>query len=333
MWYNTDGREKNIVLSTRIRFARNIAGYPFPSRLAPSAAAEIVALVRSVADGYDFIDFAALSPIEAMTYSERRLVSADFAKPGGLPRGLISRGDTYIMINEEDHLRLQAIKSGLAISEAFAEARAALVGLALPFSFDEKLGYLTHCPTNLGTGMRASVMMFLPGISMAGKVDELMFSLSRMGFAIRGMYGEGSQSGGCLYQVSNQVTMGISEEDTVAKLEDVVARIIERETHFRTLLTQQGESLWDSVMRSYGTLKYARILTSEEFMRHYVNLRLGIGVGYDGLAGFTAYALDELMIDIMPAGLALREKAVDERVRDSVRARVVRGFMNGEFNS
>ena len=330
MWYNTDGHDKSIVLSTRIRFARNIDGYPFPSRLDHSTATEIVDIARKAANAYDYTDFASLSPLEAMAYGEKRLVSADFAKQGGLPRGLLVRDDLYIMINEEDHLRLQGIKSGLAISQAFAEAKTALAELALPFSFDEKLGYLTHCPTNLGTGMRASVMMFLPGISMAGKVDELMFSLSRMGFAIRGMYGEGSQGGGCLYQVSNQVTMGISEEETVAKLEDVVARITQRENHLRSLLAQQGESLHDGVMRSYGTLKYARILTSDEFMQHYVNLRLGIAIGYEELGDIKLHTLDDLMTHVMPASLALSENTTDERTRDSARAKVVREFLENK---
>ena len=223
-WYNQIGNDIDTVVSSRVRLARNLAGYPFPSKLSPEKAKEIIEKVSAAFSKKDLkkIDFSEISETMALSYVEKHYVSKDFVR-SRLPHALLlsEKNGTAIMICEEDHLRIQSILPGLDLESAYkmASENDDILDSALEIAYDGDLGYLTHCPTNLGTGMRASVMMFLPALTMAGRINALASELSKLGLTMRGMYGEGSHTGGMLYQISNQITLGITEKDTLIKLE------------------------------------------------------------------------------------------------------------------
>ncbi len=320
-WYDEKGNEYNYVLSTRVRFARNLVDYPFAPRLDKTGAAEIAGRAKEAFCDYEYTDFTDMDAVTARSYAERRLVSPAFLTVKGA-HGLLSKGNTYIMVGEEDHLRIQSIYPGLALDEAYAEAAGACDAAEekLKIAYDDDFGYLTHCPTNLGTGMRASVMMFLPALTMTGAMSRIAAQLGKLGLTVRGTYGEGSEESGYLYQVSNQVTLGISEADTVEKLKEIVSQIIENEKKAEKLLTErEGEKLRDRLMRSIGTLRYATMLSSAEFMQLYGKARFALNLGYTDELEHTA--LDRLSVITQPAMLGA---VADPRERDILRAEKVR---------
>lgn len=320
-WYNEKGNEYNYVLSTRVRFARNLVDYPFFPRLDKTGAAEIVDRAKAAFDGFEYTDFTDMDAVTARSYAEKRLVSPAFLTVNGA-HGLLSNGNTYIMVGEEDHLRIQSIFPGLALDEAYAEAAGAcdVAEERLKIAYDDNFGYLTHCPTNLGTGMRASVMMFLPALTMTGAMSRIVNQLGKLGLTVRGTYGEGSEESGYLYQVSNQVTLGVSEADTIAKLKEIVSQIIENEKKAEKLLTErEGEKLRDRLMRSVGTLRYATLLSSAEFMQLYGRVRFALNLGYTDEVEHTT--LDNLSVITQPATLGA---VTDPRERDILRAKRVR---------
>lgn len=329
-WYNKIGNDFDTVLSSRVRFARNISGYPFASKLSEESAKEIISKVSDVylGEGFTKIDFSDISNTEAASYVEKRYVSREFALKKA-PHALLMNETTgsAIMICEEDHVRLQSILAGLALDEAYKIACQYddLLDKALEISYDEKLGYLTHCPTNLGTGMRASVMMFLPALTMAGRIGALASQLSKIGLTMRGMYGEGSETKGCLYQISNQVTLGMTEEETLKKLSDVISQINEQERKLRSSIRGENyERLRDRIMRSEGILRYAHMISSEELTEHFANIRLGIALGI--VADISYAVLGNILIETLPATLTLSldEKPKSDSERDRARAEYIK---------
>lgn len=329
-WYNKIGNDFDTVLSSRVRFARNISGYPFASKLSEGQAKEIIAKVSDVylGEGFTKIDFSDISNTEAASYVEKRYVSREFALKK-TPHALLMNETTgsAIMVCEEDHVRLQSILAGLALDEAYKIACQYddLLDKALEISYDEKLGYLTHCPTNLGTGMRASVMMFLPALTMADRIGALASQLSKIGLTMRGMYGEGSETKGCLYQISNQVTLGMTEEETLKKLSDVIAQINEQERKLRSSIRGENlERLRDRILRSEGILRYAHMISSEELTEHFANIRLGIALGI--VADISYAVLGNILIETLPATLTLSldEKPKGDSERDRARAEYIK---------
>lgn len=320
----------NIILSSRVRLARNLEGYPFGGRLSPAKAEEIIQKVGDLLakNGFEKIDFSTLTPNEAISYVEKHLVSREFAGSKA-PHALMlnSPCGLSVMLCEEDHLRIQAILPGLALEEAYKNACSVddLVDAHFEIAFDEKLGYLTHCPTNLGTGMRASVMMFLPALTMAGKIDSLAHELSKIGLAVRGTFGEGTSPMGSLYQISCQVTLGITEENSIKKLCDMVRRIEEQETALRTLITpEKNPAVVDRICRAEGTLRHAFMLSSGEFLSLYSDVRLGVSLGL--VKNISEAMLDTLLEEVMPATLLLdaaSSPASDEE-RDILRAQRIK---------
>ncbi len=328
-WYNTVGKENDVVVSSRIRFARNIADYPFDSKLDETSANEIIEKVTS-ALGSDFekLDFANISACESGALVEKHYISPDFAKKK-LPHALLKneKDDVAVMVCEEDHIRLQCILPGLSLDKAFKNACIYddILDQNLNIAFNEKLGYLTHCPTNLGLAMRASVMVFLPALTMTKSMENLSVQLSKLGFIIRGMYGEGSQPEGCLYQISNRITMGVTEEDTIKRLEEIVTQICEKERKAREIIKSDNFSvIADKICRSYGVLKYARVVSSKEFLKLFADVRLGIALGL--IKDITYEALGEIMIGVLPANLILRHggKVISDFERDVLRADYIR---------
>ena len=231
-WYKDIGKEYETVLSSRVRFARNLSGYPLGSRLSSEKANEIIDKISPILQngGFEKIDFKKLSRTEALSYVEKHYVSREFAEKSTPHSLMLNEICGYaVMLCEEDHMRMQCILPGLSLSEAYTSLCKLddLIDESFDIAYDEELGYLTHCPTNLGTGMRASVMMFLPALTMAGRIDGLANQLSKIGLTMRGLYGEGTASQGNIYQISNQVTLGITEEGSIKKLEDVIKQLTE----------------------------------------------------------------------------------------------------------
>lgn len=332
-WYNTKGEENDVAVSSRVRFARNLDCYPFTNRLDETSAREIVEKVENaLGSDFSFTDFREIEAPMARAYMEQHFVSPEFVG-GSLPRALAlsEDGSCSVMICEEDHIRQQVILPGLALNEAFRRACTVddLLSAKLPIAYDQKLGYLTQCPTNLGSGMRASVMLFLPALQMTGKLRSVMSQLPKLGVTIRGLYGEGSEAEGALYQVSNQVTMGLPEEEVIAKLEEVIRQIISLERKSRNeLRSDNADTLRDRIMRSFGTLHYAQLLSSSEFMRLFADVRLGIALGY--IQNYSYEQLGELMIRVMPGNLTVEAgRPMEDAERDAYRAQTVRQAVAG----
>lgn len=333
-WYNEIGNSIDTVLSSRIRFARNLEGYPFCSKLSDEDAKKIISSVSDVFcdKGFKKIDFSDISPLDAASYVEKHFASREFAAKKA-PHALLlaENTGTAIMLCEEDHVRLQSIFPGLALDEAYRVASEydSILDSSLDISYDEKLGYLTSCPTNLGTGMRASVMMFLPALTMAGGIKSLASQLSKIGLTMRGLFGEGSDGDGCLYQISNQITLGIGEEETLKKLSDIIGQISEKERKLRASI-KGGEldALKDRIFRSEGALKYAYMMSSSEFMKHFSNVRLGIALGI--ITDINYATLGALLVETLPATLSLSEKIGNGTgaERDLARAKLIKGRLS-----
>ena len=333
-WYNTVANASDTVISTRVRLARNITGYPFASRLDATKAGEIIERVSAPleASGFSKIHFADLSPVMATSYVERHYVSPEFTKQES-PHALLlqEQSGLAVMVCEEDHLRIQCILPGLSLEEAYRNAARVEKRLDedFDFAYTEQLGYLTHCPTNLGTGMRASVMMFLPALTMGGYVESLANRLAKIGLTVRGLFGEGSGAAGYMYQISNQITLGITEEETLDKLRDAVLQIIESEKKAREAITgERLERLTDRILRAEGILRHAHLLSSSEFIKLMADVRFGIALGL--ITDITYEQLGTLLVEAMPATLTLSAETApkSELGRDRLRAQLVRSVLN-----
>ncbi len=335
MWYESAGRDNDVAVSSRVRLARNLTDYPFGSLLNDASAKEIIERVKNVFEGvgdYTFTDYSDLEEIERKAAVEKHKVSAEFAS-SKKPRALIEseRKQVYIMTPEEDHIRIQSILAGFSLEEALSRAREAdeTIDGALNVAYNDKLGYLTHCPTNLGTGMRASVMLFLPALTISGGIRALSAQLGKIGLTIRGMSGEGSSADGCLYQVSNQITLGISEEEIVSKLSKITESIIEKERNLRQKIKSADNGRFeDRVMRSYGVMMYATMIDTNEMMRLYADVRLGAALGI--IDGASLSELDKMMVRGMAANLTCENKEIKTpEERDRARAELIRRILSG----
>jgi len=311
-----------------VRLARNINGYPFPAKLRSDRQAKEI--IRSVSAAINKVDeFAlkymdAISEDDALNLVENRLISpALLNKPTRSAVLINEAGDISVMINEEDHLREQCIRSGLALRSAYKDMseKDSLIARSLPFAYDEQLGYLTACPTNLGTGLRASVMLFLPALNIGGMMPEVIKSARRLGLTVRGAYGEGSGAEGYTYQVSNEVTLGVTEETVLKLVEQVVDKIVAIEASERESLKHgdKGLILKDKCLRAYGALTNCALMPSEEFDRLCAYLKLAVCLGY--LKTNDISAIDELMIKMKPSNLnVLASRALSPKERDEYRA-------------
>lgn len=325
--------KRQIVISTRLRLARNLVGKPFPNRLSDKAAAdlggELLAAVEAAAPAERW-QTAALDELFAREQGvllEKHLISPDILRhtPGRFV-AVNERESLSVMINEEDHLRIQAILPGLQTAAAWQELSRLEDALAdrLDFAYDEGLGFLTACPSNLGTGLRASVMLHLPALSMTDKAERIFRQLSQVGFTVRGVYGEGSESLGDLYQISNQVTLGFSEEEIIARLEQLVEEIVAQEQQAREWLLLNREAwLRDRIGRACGVLGGAYLLSGKEAMAELSLVRLGVAMGLCNAMDYRG--LNLLMLNLQTPFLqtaAGRELNADER--DIARAKLSR---------
>lgn len=335
-WYTEKGPESGIVVSTRVRLARNFKKYPFPSRMSAEQAGEVMKICRralvegrsALAKDLKYIDLSGISALEKQAMVERRVISPDFAA-GHENRALIISKDERIsiMVNEEDHIRIQCLFAGLQPEQAWdlADKVDTLIEENAEYAFDRDYGYLTCCPTNIGTGIRVSVMLHLPVLIDTGYINGILESCGKIGVAVRGVYGERSQVAGNMLQISNQVTLGMSEEDIISHLTAIIKQIIEREKELRADMAKQNRSrLEDKVYRSYGILSNARILCTDECMKLLSDIRLGIDMGI--IKGINMEGINELIVIAQPANLQLRQgRELSENERDISRAEIVRG--------
>ncbi|MGG0643977.1 protein arginine kinase [Sporosarcina gallistercoris] len=302
-WMIPHGEHSDIVMSTRIRLARNLREFRFPISFSDEQAEEVgrivsKALLSTGEKGYSYTRMKELSSLERQVLVEKHLISPQLAEAELFGAVLLSEDETIsIMVNEEDHLRIQCIYPGLQLESAYEKANETDRSLEekLPYAFDEEFGYLTSCPSNTGTGMRASVMLHLPALTMTRQINRIIPAVSRLGMVVRGSYGEGSEAPGNVYQVSNQLTLGKSEKEILAELANIVSRLIAHERRSRELLLEKSRiALENRVFRSLGTISYARLLPSAEAARCLSDVRLGIDL--ELIEDVDMTILNELMI-------------------------------------
>jgi protein arginine kinase len=345
-WLDASGPNSDIVLSTRIRLARNIEGYAFTGRARDGERLRVLAQTRQAVSEVSSLAGAVtyrvdeLPPTDRALLHERHLVSKELA--GLDPQHPLRSGAAVVlgdrlglMINEEDHLRLQALRSGFALNEAYADLDRLdrELGAQLPYSYHNEFGFLTACPTNVGTGMRASVLIHLPGLNLTKEISRVLTSLQQMGLTYRGLYGEGSEVVGNFLQISNQTTLGRSEEDLIDLLLRVVRHVVAQEEEARrVLLRDAGYIIEDKLWRAYGTLRYARSLTFDEAMKYLSGVRLAVGLKL--ISGLSVYTLNKLLIFSQAAHLASAEgRPLTESETNLARARYVRKALDEEAGS
>lgn len=339
-WLNGKGPEAEIVFSSRIRLARNIAGLPFPSRANNAQKKEVLDKVKEVhtqvkrLKNTTFVNMAELSALDSQFLLERHLISQEHAVLSK-EKGLIVSGDEKIsiMINEEDHLRSQVILSGFDLKKCWQvlEGIDSDLEKKISFSFLSDLGYLTSCPTNVGTALRASCMMHLPALALTKRINKILELLTRISFTTRGLFGEGTQALGNFFQISNQVSLGLSEEELIDNLIGVVNQVKTQEIDARnTLLKKHKMSLEDSVWRALGILRNSRLISSREALSHLSILCLGLDLGIIRNTdlpskGEAREVINSLFIIIQPAHLQkIESKSLKERERDYIRAEILR---------
>lgn len=332
-WYDKISDSDDVVISSRVRLARNLEEFAFPWRLDEDSSKKVAlsvkqALENAYGDKLVFTEINRNTPNELLV--EEHIISPDFAENKNIYRALVSNEDNSVavMINEEDHVRIQTMLPGFNLEAAYKSANeiddAIIRGCNV--AYDEKYGFLTSCPTNLGTGMRASVMLHLPALGAYGYIKSIVSLMNKIGLTVRGIYGEGSDARANMYQLSNQVTLGISEEDTIAKLKSAVLQIVDREREMRKkLLSDTRSEIYDKLWRSYGTLKYARRIDTSEASKLISNVRLAQVCGI--IPEIKDKNLIKLLFEIMPSHIISRfPDSQDTDMRDKYRADLIRQF-------
>jgi protein arginine kinase len=342
-WLDASGPNADIVISTRLRLARNVVGYAFTGRARDGERLRMLAQVKEALTQVPALDGSVLlrldecGPLDRQLLHERHLVSKELA--GLDPQHPLRTGAAVflgeqvgVLVNEEDHLRLQAMRSGFDVPAAFAMASRMEreLGARVPYAFHKEFGYLTACPTNVGTGLRASVLIHLPGLVLTKEIGKVLAGLQQMGLTYRGLYGEGSEVVGNFFQLSNQTTLGRSEEELQDLLVRVVRHVIEREEEARRVLVRDaGYIIEDKLWRAYGTLRYARSLSFDEAMNFLSGVRLGVGLKL--IPGLSVYTLNKLLIFAQSAHLAHAEgRALTDSESNLARARFVRQVLATE---
>ena len=341
-WLRGSGPESDIVISSRIRLARNLADFPFISKATQADRGDIERALRERvmrapgAAELVYFDVNKLEGLDRQFLVERQLISREHAEAEGARGVAIDPHERVsLMINEEDHLRIQVMHSGLDLLSAWEQINSIddLVESQVTYAFNDQLGYLTACPTNVGTGMRVSVMLHLPALVITRQIEKLFRSLQKISLAVRGLYGEGSQAMGDFYQISNQVTLGRSETDLVKQVGDVVPQIIDYERKARDFLIRESqETLHDRVSRAYGILRTAQTISSEETMHLLSSVRMGVNLGL--IADLEIPLVNKLFIYTQPAHLQkLTGSELDTADRNIERARYLRRHLNKEDGS
>jgi protein arginine kinase len=337
-WLRGTGPESDIVMSSRVRLARNLAHFPFVSRATDQERLEAERLLREriasspIGGSLEYIDVGHLEEIDRQFLVERQLISREHADAQGA-RGVAidGREQVSLMINEEDHLRIQCMHSGLDLRGAFEQIKSVdeAIEQVVPYAYHRRWGYLTACPTNVGTGIRVSVMLHLPALVITRQIDKVFRSLHKISLAVRGLYGEGSQAMGDFYQISNQTTLGKTEEQLIEQVGDVVPVLIDYERRAREFLVRETQqNVHDQVSRAYGILRTAQTISAEETMQLLSRVRMGVLLGLIG--DVTISDINVLLVRTQPAHLQkLRGVQLDGNDRNIERARYLRQHFEG----
>jgi len=334
-WYEQMVPDSDVVISSRVRLARNLEKYPFSAQIAEDQAITLVNEVKGITSAlsekekrrFYACNISTLGDIDKIAMVERHIVSPLLAEKGQTTGLILSEDETIsVMINEEDHVRIQAIIGGMNLEQAYQEADRIddIAFEKLHFAYDEKYGFLTSCPTNAGTGMRASCMVFLPALSSARMIQKLIEEVGKYGVTIRGIYGEGTKSLGSIYQISNQKTLGNSESEIIENLKRIVLQVVKQERKRREyMLSVNADEIEDQVFRSYGVLKYARQISSDDAMNLLSQLKFGADCG---LVKFDRdFNIHKLMMGVQPGSLQWTlGKNVGSQTRDQSRAEYIR---------
>ncbi|MEA4883553.1 MAG: protein arginine kinase [Clostridia bacterium] len=333
LWMNADGPESGVVVSSRVRLARNLQAVPFPHRASADQLASVLGRVKGAIAATpsigptELFDLPDLSATDRQLMVEEHLTSPQHVQEPANRAVVLNRDRSVsIMVNEEDHIRIQAILPGLQLDEALRLASATddAIEETIDYAFDEELGYLCACPTNVGTGLRASTMLHLPALGMVNMLGQVLGAVSKVGVTVRGIYGEGTDAVGNLFQVSNQVTMGRADEEIVAHLKAVTKQITDSEKNARSAIVSDAkEQLEDRVYRSYGVLSNARMTASDEALRLLSDVKLGADLGI--IPGLLPSAITRLTVEMMPAHVqSYVGKELTAWERDSNRAALIR---------
>jgi protein arginine kinase len=334
-WMNGEGADSDVVISSRVRIARNIRSLPFPMMANPAQSLSAMEQLLGVAESgrlnglgkIEVIRLSDITELDKLVLVEKHLISPNLANESRNGALILSPNeDISIMVNEEDHLRIQCLCSGFQVREAWDWASKIddIFEEQVDYAFDEKHGYLTSCPTNVGTGIRASIMMHLPALVMTGQINRILSAVTQVGLTVRGLYGEGSEATGNLFQVSNQITLGQSEQEIIENLFQVARQIIEHEKSARSkLLTESRPRVEDRVRRSFGVLTQAIIMDTKEASQRLSDIRLGVHLGL--LPGVNAQTLNELLVSTQPGFLQQTfGEALSPEQRDMTRAELIR---------
>lgn len=340
-WMKGVGPDSEIVISSRVRIARNLRHFPFPMLATNQQSLEVMNQLTAIGQAgkldpigrFDTIILSELSELERRVLVEKHLISPNLANESRGGAIILSENESVsIMINEEDHLRIQCLYPGFQVKEAWTLANQIddIFEEEANYAFDERRGYLTTCPTNVGTGIRASVMMHLPALVLTQQINRILSAVTQVGLAVRGMYGEGSEALGNLFQISNQITLGQTESEIIDNLHGVARQIIEHEKAARQrLMSESRLRIEDRVRRSYGILSYAAVMDSKESAQRLSDVRLGVDLGL--LDHVTSQSLNELLVMTQPGFLqqTFNEKMSADQ-RDYRRAELIRNQLRGQ---
>lgn len=332
-WLRNTGPECDIVISSRLRLARNLADFPFCNRASELEKREIENLLRGMLEKLDleeplqYFDISKMSQLDRQFLVERQLISREHADGKGARGAAIApREDVSLMLIEEDHLRIQVMRSGYSIRDCWEVVDKVddMIESKVQYAFSEEFGYLTACPTNVGTGIRASVMLHLPALAMTKQIEKVFRALQKIQLAVRGLYGEGSQASGDFYQISNNITLGKTESEIISNIEVVVPQIVQYErTARRELVKENKQTLHDRVSRAYGILRTAQTISSEETMHLLSSVRMGVNLNL--IEDVEINTINDLFIHTQPAHLQkLEGQPLETEERNVARASYLR---------
>ncbi len=327
------GSDLDVAVSSRVRLARNFADIPFSAKMTSKHQNALIKRMQGIISDYTaygklmFADIATMHPVDRVSLMERHLISPDLAESKGNSGAFINEKENVsIMVNEEDHIRIQAIFSGIMLEKAYriCDEIDSIIAEKADYAFDNKYGYLTSCPTNIGSGMRASVMLHLPALVMTGFLKSILESCTKLGVTVRGIYGENSDAVGDMFQVSNQITLGRKDDETISSIDAICKQIIDREKALRLQLYRQNiYKFEDRIFRSYGVLENARILSTQECFKLLSDVRLGVSMGI--INDVNILTLNEILVFSQPATLQkIAGKQLNQEERDAKRAELIR---------
>lgn len=336
-WLRSSGPQSDVVISSRVRLARNLAGYPFLEKLTSKQQKEISTVMDATLKGLpqfgkaSYIRYNEIAEVDRQFLLERHLISREHAAEKGYQSvGVTDDELISIMVLEEDHLRQQTFQPGFNLREAWRilDAVDSEIEKKSEYAFSASLGYLTACPTNVGTGLRASCMLHLPGLVLTKQIQKVLQALSKLNLAVRGLYGEGTQATGNFFQFSNQITLGQPEEEIIDNLECVIRQVIEHEKNARLFMKEEKKARFeDQIWRALGTLKSARLISSQEATGQLSLVMLGLELGFLGEAGLQQ-KINNLFLQIQPAHLQKTAgKVLDSTERDAARAALIRDHL------